>query len=128
MSGIIDSYTIKGSDLGIERYDFNVRIYADTDAHPGDSDCYTDKQVEAWKDDEWRFVGVEITPTRHGVTIHGAMDALWGLEFGSWTDTDENDNVTGHRDIGRQSLLEYPIKDHMAEEAAAKADVLIAAL
>lgn len=124
---IIDSYTIEGSDIGIERYDFQINIFSDIDAHPGDSDCYTDKQVAAWKDDEWEFVGVEVVPTRQGVTVHGAADALFGVEYGDYILTDENDNVTGRKNIGRDELLDYPIKE-MAEQSALTADALIAAL
>jgi len=124
---IIDSYTIKGSDVGIERYDFQIEIVHDGDVHPGDSDCYTDKQVAAWKNDEWQFVGVDVVPTRHGVTVYGAREALFGVEYGDYLLTNEDDNVTGRKDIGRDELLEHPIKE-MAELAASTADALIAAL
>lgn len=127
MSDIIDRYTIDGTVFGLGQYNFDIKIEADTDAHPGDYDCYTDKQVAAWKNDSWRFVVVKVTPTRHDVTVHGASEYLAGVEYGDYVLTDENDNVTGRKYFDRQELQEYPIRE-MAEQAALRATALIAAL
>lgn len=124
---IIDQYTIEGSDLGINGFDFKVKIEKDTYCTPDDADCYTPAQVRAWRNDEWEYVSVTVTPTRHGVTVHGAAQSLAGTEYGEFLLTDDMDNITGSKSIGRPELLEYPIKE-LAETAVAEARELISKL
>lgn len=124
MSYIIDQYTISGSDVGIDGFDFKVKIEKDTDCTPDDADCYTPTQVRAWRNDEWEYVVIAVTPTRHGVTVHGATQSLAATEYGEFILTDEMDNITGSKSIGRSELLEYPIKE-LAETAVAEARELI---
>ena len=69
----------------------------DEDSRPSHFDCYTPKQVQAWENDEWQFVGIVVTATAAGVPLGSA--SLWSIEDGQWTDTDEHDVVTGTRDV-----------------------------
>ena len=59
-----------------------VYVYADDDADPTDADCYDDADVQAWREDRWRYVGVTAVVTladgRRGEA------SLWGVEMGAY--------------------------------------------
>lgn len=76
-------------------FELSARLYYDSDSTPDDYDCFTPKQVQAWRNDEWQFVGLVITASIAGTELGRA--SCWSVESGLWTDTDENDNVTGTR-------------------------------
>ena len=61
-------------------------------------DGFTSAQVDAWKRNEWTYVGCIVRVSREGVELGSA--SLWGLEHGYFTYTDEHDNVTGHGWVG----------------------------
>lgn len=54
-----------------------VSVVRDDDETPFDAECYTAEDIDAWRRDEWIYVGVLIN---EGAT---PLDSLWGLEFGS---------------------------------------------
>jgi len=66
----------------VDGTDYTATIHHDTESNPHDSDCYTPEQIEAWKRDDWGFVGVAITATRGGVLL-GSFASLWGIESDS---------------------------------------------
>ena len=74
-------------------FQVKATLYPDWDSSTDDADCYTPKQVEAWRNDEWSFVGLEVTVSFNGREI--GSNSLWGIEHGHYTMTDEDDNVTG---------------------------------
>jgi hypothetical protein len=55
-------------------------IYPDIEAKPTDYECYTPEQIEAWKRDEWHFVGIVVEVRFEGRVV--GEDSLWGLEYG----------------------------------------------
>lgn len=64
-----------------ERY--SVEIEDDYDCNPREhGDCYTDEDIDAWKHDVWRYVGVTVTPldVPDGVGYQLA-ESLWGVDF-----------------------------------------------
>jgi hypothetical protein len=63
----------------VDGTDYTATIHHDRDTTPQDFDCYTPEQIEAWKRDDWEFVGVEITASRAGVDL-GFFASLWGVE------------------------------------------------
>ena len=66
----------------------------DFDASVDDADCYTQSQVEAWRNDEWRFIGVRVvvTETHDSYDTNITTDWLWGIETYEMPWTDEDDN------------------------------------
>jgi hypothetical protein len=86
----IDSWTTEH-----EGVKYRVQIEPDYDAKPTDYDCYTPKQVTAWGDDRWQFVGVVVSALLDGLDPEWFTASLWGIEYGSLPLTDEADNLTG---------------------------------
>lgn len=62
---------------------FEVILTADIDASPHDADCYTEADIAAWKNDEWRYVGVSIVPIVDHELIEQAARNLGGVEWGT---------------------------------------------
>jgi len=94
----IDSWEIDGPIEGLK---FKVVIVRDDDkkpyelvarpkTHPNEppryrkvrEECYSRKDVTAWKKDEWQYVGTIVTPVYQGIEISEAEASLWGIEWG----------------------------------------------
>lgn len=59
-----------------------VFVRADYDIRPDDVDCYSEADVEAWRDCLWRYVGVEAQVTLWD-GCYGST-SIWGVEQGSY--------------------------------------------
>lgn len=79
----------------IDGISYRVRIVFDTDTSPADYDGYTPRQVDAWKRDEWIFVGVIVTPDIDGLHPWGFGASLWGIVYGDIPLTTDDDVPTG---------------------------------
>lgn len=55
-------------------------LHEDTDTKPTDYDCYSPEQIEAWRRDEWFFVGMVLSVSVGGHTLSEHAASLWGLE------------------------------------------------
>ena len=77
-----DRYACIGDSITWKKngFDITATIEADTDSHVNDSECYSKKQIEAWKNDEWFFVGIVLSISRNGVELSGNAASLWGVE------------------------------------------------
>ena len=77
-----DNYACVGDDIRWEHegYDFVARLMADIDSHVNDSGCYSKKQIEAWKNDEWFFVGVVVSVSKNNVELSDYAASLWGID------------------------------------------------
>lgn len=64
----------------IEGFDISARVEFDADSRPGDFDCYSAKQIAAWKADEWFFCGIVLSVSRNGVELSDHAASLWGIE------------------------------------------------
>lgn len=61
-------------------------------------DCYTDEDRQAYRDDDWTFVGIEVTASAEGFDLGSA--SIWGMEFGTWSDgSDFNPLEDSHGDF-----------------------------
>lgn len=95
----IDSTTI--TDPTNTSLTFHVRVVPDTESRPGDADVYGDHAtMTAWRNDEWSFVGVIVTPVVAGVEYDEQSTSLWGVEYGAFPITDEHGMVLETRYIG----------------------------
>lgn len=99
--GNIDNWWINTDIRGLR---FRVDLDTDQDETPYHADCYTDEQVEAWKNDRWEFVIVTVTPELDGELITECLDSLGGVEAGAIPEA-----VDGY--IGRDQLSEYPVHE-----------------
>jgi hypothetical protein len=78
---IIESIVI--TDTDIPALSYRVDILPDYDTYPEDFDCYDESQIAAWRNDEWRYVGVVVTPIVGGFELPLAEASLWGVEYGT---------------------------------------------
>lgn len=107
------------------KFDLTAYVVPDEDCLPDDFDCYTPKQYEAWRTDQWCFVGVFVVASIDGVEL--AENSLWGIEFGEFPLTDENDNLESVSSLTLASLAESVLPDLITEtiqEAENKLEVL----
>lgn len=64
----------------VDGTDYTARIELDTDSRPDDFECYSKKRVEAWRRDDWCFVGIVISAKRGGVELDEYAASLCGIE------------------------------------------------
>lgn len=93
-------------DIIEERYisnaqgDWRIRLVPDPEARPFDADCYSAEDIEAWRKDEWSYVGVIVTDNKTG-----ADASLWAVEYGLMPETT----------IGMDQIIENYFDDLRAE-------------
>ena len=77
-----DSYTCYGDSIRWSKggFDFTATIVRDEDEKPENSDCYSAKNIAAWKNDEWFFVGVVLAVSKNGVELSDHAASLWGID------------------------------------------------
>jgi hypothetical protein len=95
---------------------FRIEITTEADEYyPGgpDGDCYTPRQVKAYRDGDWSYVVL------HGRVMIGDAEItesyLGGVEAGWFVMTDEQDNVTGEEHIDPLTKIEEWYADFVAE-------------
>jgi hypothetical protein len=123
MYGNLDSKTIPDSDIA--GLSWHVTVDEDTFYYGDkpDGDCYTPKQVAAFQAGDWSYVTVGVTPVVAGVELDGCDEYLSGVEYGTYTCTDEDDNVTGVVRIDLDKMIHgsgedyepYPVPDLILE-------------
>lgn len=62
---------------------FTIRatIAEDYDTTPLDFECYTEEQIEQWKDGYWFFAGVVLSVWKNGICLSDNAASLWGVKF-----------------------------------------------
>jgi hypothetical protein len=74
--------TLDTREFTHEGRDYRVRIVADSDASPGDYDCYSAEDISAFNNGEWRYVGVILYTHKPGSALE-SVTSLWAVEYGS---------------------------------------------
>src|SRR5216683_3981349 len=121
--GEIDGRIVRDKD--IDGLSYRIEVEPDYASTPYDADCYTPKQIEAWKRDDWQYVGVTVTPYLDGLGMDlPGENSLWGLEWGSLPQTTEDDRVIGQSWIDLDYMIigtpdhpeyAYPVPEMIAE-------------
>lgn len=97
---------------------FLLAIDGDDFMEPSDDEGITPKQAEAWQRDEWRYVTATVYAIANDIVLGSA--SYGGLEYGEFTDTDEKDNVLGHRHITIDDIDAF-VGSELAGEAQSRA-------
>ena len=71
--------TIESKTIERDGFTVTLEMVEDTDSTPFDADCYDESDIEAWRNDEWRYVGFVYTASREGVDLGEA--SIWGTEW-----------------------------------------------
>lgn len=61
-------------------FDITARVEFDSDTRPDEFDCYTPRQISAWKNDDWFFCGIVLSVSRNGVELSNHAASLWGID------------------------------------------------
>ena len=77
-----DRYVCVGDSVNwtVDGFDITARVEYDPDTRPEDFDCYSAKQITAWKNDEWFFCGIILSVSRNGVELSNRAASLWGVD------------------------------------------------
>lgn len=100
-------------------FDLKLKLTPDDFFSPEDDEGLTNKQVEAWNKEEWWFVYAEVVASRCDVELGAA--GYGGIAYGYFTQTDEQDNVTGTVDLDAKSIMAY-VGAELAGEAISNAE------
>jgi hypothetical protein len=101
----------RGKIDGLDAY---LSISEDPWTTPDDDDGITPKQREAWDNDDWRYVTATVHLQLNGIEIGIASYGM--IEFGTFLNTNENDEITGTTEIGEDQVWDY-VGDELAGEA-----------
>ena len=71
--------TIESKTIEHDGFTVTIKMVEDTDSTPFDFECYGETEIEAWRNDEWRYVGFVYTASREGVDLGEA--SIWGTEW-----------------------------------------------
>jgi hypothetical protein len=100
-------------------YDLRLEIDYDPFGNLSDFDGFTQKQIEAYNNDEWYFVSVEVIASKAGVDLGSA--SYGSIEYGLYTYTNDKDEVTGQNEITINDIEAY-VAAELAGEAISRAD------
>ena len=73
------SYTIESKVIEHDGFTVTITVVPDSDSSPFDADCYSAADIDAWRRDEWFYVGYVYTASRAGVALGEA--SIWGSEW-----------------------------------------------
>lgn len=75
------SFVVEGDHISciVDGIEFRARLEHDWDCRPEDADCYTKRQIQAWKDDQWHYFGLVVSAHVDGIEL-GDFASLWGIE------------------------------------------------
>ena len=73
--------TIESKTIERDGFTVTLEMVEDTDSTPFDADCYDESDIEAWRNDEWRYVGFVYTASREGVDLGEASICGAELDF-----------------------------------------------
>ena len=63
-------------------FTLTARIKFDDVATPREVDCYSEEDIEGWKNGDWCYVGIVVTAEYKGWLLCDPVASLWGLECG----------------------------------------------
>lgn len=95
-------------------WEFVIAIDSDDFMSTEDDEGLTPKQIAAYKQDEWEFVNVTVYAIANGLVLGSA--SYGGIAYGSYPETDENDNL-----IGRSVITIKDIDNYVGNELAGEA-------
>ena len=77
-----DSYVCEGDSITceVDGIEFTARLVFDSDSSPMDYECYSARQIKAWRRDEWHYFGVVISAKIEDVDLGKHLASLWRLE------------------------------------------------
>jgi hypothetical protein len=71
-----------GDYIEIEEEGFTLKatVQEDSDTKPTDFDCYSEKDIKAWRNDDWFYCGLVLSVSYKGLELSTHAASCWGLE------------------------------------------------
>ena len=63
-----------------EGYKIKATLHDDTCTRVNDYECYSQEEIQAWKNDEWFYVGVVLSVSYKGIKLEDHAASLWGID------------------------------------------------
>ena len=63
-------------------FTLTARVEFDDVTEPRDVDCYSEEDIERWKNGDWCYVGIVVTAEYKRWLLKDPVASLWGLECG----------------------------------------------
>ena len=63
-------------------FTLTARVEFDDATKPREVDCYSEEDIERWKNGDWCYVGIVVTAEYKGWLLGDTAASLWGLECG----------------------------------------------
>lgn len=102
MTYTLETTTVE--DAEVPALSYRIDVVPDDDSRPEETDALDEADVAAWKADEWRYVGVMVTPVIEGIgDLDESSSDLWGVEFGTLPNVPSIDLD--------QPVKQYPVPD-----------------
>jgi hypothetical protein len=81
-----DKHPLPGDSITWRNGGFTLtaRIKVDDATRPGEFDCYSEEDIEGWKNDDWCYVGIVVSAEYKGWLLEDPVASLWGS--GVWLD------------------------------------------
>ena len=71
--------TIESKTIKHDGFTVTIEMVEDADTTPFEFDCDDESDIEAWRNDEWRYVGFVYTASLEGVDLGEA--SIWAIEL-----------------------------------------------
>ena len=88
-------FILEGIEGVPDGYRLTLTVHDDTHTTPGDFDCYDPDDIEAWREDRWRYVGIEVAVVDDDGAELGS-DAVWGFELGDYWPMSTDAQIWAH--------------------------------
>ena len=88
-------YILEGIEGVPDGYRLTLTVHDDTDSRPDDTECMDPEDIEAWREDRWRYVGIEVAVVDDDGT-ELASDAVWGFELGDYWPMSTDAQIWAH--------------------------------
>lgn len=94
-----------------------IEIVPDTDSTPFDAECYSEEDIEGWRNDQWWYVSIIVTPLDvPGSRQFELSDSLSGLEYDFPLNPPQEINGRRYtRTNTEYQVIHYPVSDMISE-------------
>ena len=92
-------FILEGIEGVPDGYRLTLTVHDDTDSRPDDVECFDPEDIEAWREDRWRYVGIEVAVVDDdGEEL--ASYAVWGFELGDYWPMSTDAQIWAHATDG----------------------------
>lgn len=115
-----DYYSDKAT-VTVDGKSYKIEFGPDYDNDVEDTDCYNEEDIAAWRNDEWNFIAVSVTPLDVPERVQFELsDSLCGLEYNFPLATKQVHNGRPYNSTNTDyQIMVYPVPD-MIDEVASK--------